>query len=83
MLCNETTASVGADQSVVVWYVCCQLNVVHHDPEQQKPVVGHAAGVDRLSHNAPSIDQNSIKMSDKLKHNTQSSGISLAAQLTL
>ena len=49
--------------------------MVHHDPQQKQQPVGHAVGVDRIVHRAPSIDQN-VKMSngDKLKHSTQSSG---------
>ena len=55
---------------------CVQLSVVHRDPQQKQPSAGHAVGVDRLVHPAPSMDQNSVKMSsgDKVKHSSQSSG---------
>jgi len=61
---------------VVDGVVALQLSVVHRDPEQKQPAAGHAVGVDRLVHRAPSVDQNGVKMSsgDKMKHNTQSSG---------
>jgi len=49
---------------------------VHRDPEQSQraDAGGHAVGVDRLVHHAPSVDQSGVQMADKMKHNTQSSG---------
>lgn len=57
-----------------------QLSVVHRDPEQKQPAVGHAFGVDRIVHRAPSVDQNRVKKlsGDNVNHSAQSSGTGIA-----